>query len=154
MGADICSPIKSKKQLQAGIAVPRLKGVSRRVERLFQYHRSMKNRIVLEKYYLPDELERSIRGFVGHYNNHRYHESQPARSEASRRLFGKRPSHSQTAGKHQLKNHRAKTPPASADNCRPEPSNRMCQIPCEIVRLTARNVLTTYDLLPPCGENR
>ena len=39
------------------------------------YHRSMKNRILLENYYLPGQLELSIGEFVEYYNNRRYHES-------------------------------------------------------------------------------
>ena len=35
----------------------------------------MKNRVLLENYYLPGDLERQIEAFVEHYNNHRYHES-------------------------------------------------------------------------------
>src|SRR6056300_1975157 len=33
------------------------------------------NRVLLENYYLPGDLERQIEAFVDHYNNHRYHES-------------------------------------------------------------------------------
>lgn len=40
-----------------------------------RYHRTMKNIVKLEHYYLPGELERAIARFVEHYNNHRYHES-------------------------------------------------------------------------------
>ena len=40
-----------------------------------RYHRSMKNRILLENYYLPRQLEQSIGEFVEYYNNCRYHES-------------------------------------------------------------------------------
>lgn len=40
-----------------------------------RYHRSMKNVINLQKYYLPWELEREIERFVDYYNNERYHES-------------------------------------------------------------------------------
>ena len=40
-----------------------------------RYHRSMKNRILLENYYLPGQLEHSIGEFVDYYNNRRYHES-------------------------------------------------------------------------------
>jgi putative transposase len=40
-----------------------------------RYHRSMKNRILLENYYLPSQLELSIGEFVEYYNNYRYHES-------------------------------------------------------------------------------
>ena len=35
----------------------------------------MKNRILLENYYLPGQLEHSIGEFVDYYNNRRYHES-------------------------------------------------------------------------------
>ncbi len=40
-----------------------------------RYHRSMKNEINLQKYYLPWELEQEIERFVTYYNNERYHES-------------------------------------------------------------------------------
>ena len=35
----------------------------------------MKNRVLLENYFLPGDLERQISAFVDHCNNHRYHES-------------------------------------------------------------------------------
>ncbi len=40
-----------------------------------RWHRSLKNRILLEHYYLPGELEQRIAEFVTHYNTRRYHES-------------------------------------------------------------------------------
>jgi transposase-like protein len=40
-----------------------------------RWHQTMKNRILLENYYLPGDLEQQIAVFVDHYNNHRYHES-------------------------------------------------------------------------------
>lgn len=40
-----------------------------------RYHRSIKNVINLQHYYLPGELEREIERFVEYYNNQRYHES-------------------------------------------------------------------------------
>jgi|TARA_B100000315_G_scaffold192386_1_gene182819 transposase InsO family protein len=40
-----------------------------------RWHRSLKNRILLEHYYFPEELESAIWGFVEHYNNARHHES-------------------------------------------------------------------------------
>jgi len=40
-----------------------------------RYHRSMKNVINLQHYYLPGELQQEIERFVEYYNNHRYHES-------------------------------------------------------------------------------
>jgi transposase InsO family protein len=40
-----------------------------------RWHQTMKNRILLENYYLPSDLERQIGAFVEYYNNQRYHES-------------------------------------------------------------------------------
>ena len=40
-----------------------------------RWHQTMKNRILLENYYLPGDLEQQIGVFIDHYNNHRYHES-------------------------------------------------------------------------------
>jgi transposase InsO family protein len=40
-----------------------------------RYHRSMKNLLLLEHYYLPQELEQGIAEWVQYYNHHRYHES-------------------------------------------------------------------------------
>jgi transposase InsO family protein len=40
-----------------------------------RWHQTLKNRILLENYYLPGDLEAQIEGFVEHYNHRRYHES-------------------------------------------------------------------------------
>ena len=40
-----------------------------------RWHQTLKNRILLENYYLPGNLENQIDDFVDHYNHHRYHES-------------------------------------------------------------------------------
>ena len=40
-----------------------------------RWHQTLKNRILLENYYLQGDLENQISVFVDHYNNHRYHES-------------------------------------------------------------------------------
>ena len=40
-----------------------------------RYHRTMKNQILLENYYLPSELEAKLDAFVTYYNERRYHES-------------------------------------------------------------------------------
>jgi len=40
-----------------------------------RWHQTLKNRILLENYYLPGDLEAQIDAFVGHYNYQRYHES-------------------------------------------------------------------------------
>ncbi len=39
-----------------------------------RYHRSMKNIVNLQNYFLPGELESHIASFVNYYNNQRYHE--------------------------------------------------------------------------------
>jgi putative transposase len=43
-----------------------------KIERWYQ---TPKNHILLENYFLPGDLETSIKRFVEHYNHHRYHES-------------------------------------------------------------------------------
>ena len=40
-----------------------------------RWHQTMKNRVLLEHYFLPGDLERQIGAFVEYYNAHRYHES-------------------------------------------------------------------------------
>jgi putative transposase len=40
-----------------------------------RWHQTLKNRILLENYYLEGELEAAITAFVEHYNHRRYHES-------------------------------------------------------------------------------
>jgi transposase InsO family protein len=40
-----------------------------------RYHRSMKNILLLENYYSPDELMDQIGLFVDYYNDNRYHEA-------------------------------------------------------------------------------
>jgi len=40
-----------------------------------RYHRSMKNIILLDNYYIPEQLKEQISNWVDYYNNHRYHEA-------------------------------------------------------------------------------
>ncbi len=40
-----------------------------------RWHQTLKNRILLENYYLPGDPEAKIDAFVDHYNHRRYHES-------------------------------------------------------------------------------
>jgi transposase InsO family protein len=40
-----------------------------------RWHQTLKNRILLENYYLPGDLEAQVSAFVEHYNHQRYHES-------------------------------------------------------------------------------
>jgi putative transposase len=50
-----------------------------------RWHQTMKNRVLLENYFLPGDLERQIAAFVDHYNNRRYH-GEPRQPDALRRL--------------------------------------------------------------------
>jgi putative transposase len=40
-----------------------------------RWHQTLKNRILLENYYLPGDLQAQIEAFVANYNHRRYHES-------------------------------------------------------------------------------
>ena len=40
-----------------------------------RWHQTLKNRILLENYFLPGDLETRIEAFIDHYNHRRYHES-------------------------------------------------------------------------------
>ena len=40
-----------------------------------RWHQTLKNRILLEHYYLPGDLERQVAAFIEDYNHVRYHES-------------------------------------------------------------------------------
>ena len=40
-----------------------------------RWHQTLNNRILLENYFLPGDLEAQIEAFVDHYNHQRYHES-------------------------------------------------------------------------------
>jgi transposase InsO family protein len=40
-----------------------------------RWHQTLKNRILLENYFLPGDLRVQIEAFVDYYNHHRYHES-------------------------------------------------------------------------------
>jgi transposase InsO family protein len=40
-----------------------------------RWHQTLKNRILLENYFLPGDLEAQIETFVEHYNHQRYHEA-------------------------------------------------------------------------------
>ena len=56
-----------------------------------RWHQTLKNRILLENYFLPSDLEAQIAGFVADYNYCRYHESinnlTPADVYFGRRIF-------------------------------------------------------------------
>jgi hypothetical protein len=65
-----------------------------------RWHQTMKNRVLLENYYLPGDLEQQIKAFVEYYNNHRYHESLGNVTPADV-YFGRDKDHHQRKGKDQ-----------------------------------------------------
>jgi len=40
-----------------------------------RWHQTLKNRILLENYFYPGDLEAQIQAFIEHYNHQRFHES-------------------------------------------------------------------------------
>src|SRR5262249_13717648 len=77
-----------------------------------RYHRSMKNRILLLPARTARTEHRGVRQLLQQLSIPR----EPGQPDAGWRLLRARPGHSRTEGKDQTKNHRAKTPPASAGN--------------------------------------
>jgi transposase InsO family protein len=43
--------------------------------KIARWHQTLKNRILLENYYLPGDLDAQIAAFVAHYNHLRYHKA-------------------------------------------------------------------------------
>src|SRR6476660_8737748 len=87
-----------------------------------RWHLTLKNRILLENYYLPGQLEARIEAFVAHYNHLRYHESI---ADAGRCLLRARSNHPAGKRKDQTQNHPA--PTLASQNSRSLKSNRMRQ---------------------------
>ncbi|MFK4531888.1 transposase InsO family protein [Bradyrhizobium ottawaense] len=44
-------------------------------EKIERWHQTLKNRILLDHYYIPGDLERQVGALVEHYNHVHYHES-------------------------------------------------------------------------------
>ena len=62
----------------AGQQVERIRGAPCHPQtqgKIERWHQTLKNRILLENYFLPGDLEAQIETFVAHYNHRRYHES-------------------------------------------------------------------------------
>lgn len=55
--------------------LPRSSNVCCQAENGCSAREPLKNRGLLENYYLPGDLENQIGAFIGHYNHQRYHES-------------------------------------------------------------------------------
>jgi transposase InsO family protein len=60
---------KGMKHIRGAPMHPQTQG---KIER---WHQTLKNRILLENYFLEGKLEAAIAAFIDHYNNHRYHEN-------------------------------------------------------------------------------
>jgi transposase InsO family protein len=71
LSKELCSFLK-RKNLEHIYGAPYHPMNQGKIER---FHRSMKNMVLLQNYYLPEELERALAQFVEYYNNERYHES-------------------------------------------------------------------------------
>ena len=71
VAADLASWLEKRKidHVRGAPCHPQTQG---KIER---WHQTLKNRILLENYYLPGALEAQIEAFVEHYNHRRYHES-------------------------------------------------------------------------------
>ena len=70
-----------------------------------RWHQTLKNRILLENYFLPGDLEAQIAAFVERYN-HRALSREPRQSHPRRRLLRTRPDHPVATRKDQAKDHR------------------------------------------------
>ena len=73
-----CYIAKGFDEYLEGIGIKHIRGKKLHPQtqgKIERYHRTMKNVIKLENYFLPGDLERKIKKFVDYYNNHRYHES-------------------------------------------------------------------------------
>jgi transposase InsO family protein len=57
-----------------------------------RWHCSMKNQVLLENYYFPNELKTRIGEFVTYYNHERYHESLDNLTPAMFTMVGGKPS--------------------------------------------------------------
>ena len=78
-----------------------------------RWHQTLKNRILLEKYYLPSDLEAQIARFVEHYNYGRYHESLQNLTPADVR---QRPNHPSGTRKDQTRHHQTATIATSVES--------------------------------------
>ena len=88
-----------------------------------RWHLTLKNRILLENYYLPGQLEARIEAFVAHYNHLRYHE----RSTICRRPMSTSDAVKPSCWKEKGSTQNHPTPTLASQNSRSLKSNRMRQ---------------------------
>ena len=77
-----------------------------RTEQIERWHQTLKNRILLENYYLPGDLEAQIARFVEHYSGH-YHESLQNLTPAD--ITSAEPRHPSATRKDQTRHHQTAT---------------------------------------------
>src|SRR5262249_43104697 len=65
----------AERAVRAGLELVTAAGGLRRPRARSSWHQTLKNRVLLENYYLPGDLGAQIARFVEHYNHRRYHES-------------------------------------------------------------------------------
>jgi len=106
-----------------------------------RWHQTLKNRILLEHYYLPGDLEAQVEAFVEYYNHQRYHVSLKKR-HTRRCLLRQGRIYHQTKRKDQTKNHRTKAL-ASPQDRRIISTNRWNQILACFKTPYVSNYLTT-----------
>jgi hypothetical protein len=110
-----------------------------------RYHRCLKNRILLEHYYLPGQLEARLAEFVDFYNHRRYHESLGNLTPADI-YCGRGPTILQRRQTIKTADHRAATTLASAG--RRLNLNPRAHFLSYSQRAVVPIVLTTYTLFP------
>jgi putative transposase len=76
-----------------------------------RWHQTLKNRMLLDNYYLPSDLQAHIDRFVDHYNHHRSRE--PAEPGTGRCLLRTRPDHPASTRKDKTRDHQTTTIAAS-----------------------------------------
>ena len=86
-----------------------------------RWHQTLKNRVLLDHYYLPGDLERQVAAFVEQYNHARYHESL----------------NNLTPGDVYLDGPNASSSNAKGSNARPSPT-AACSIVCRRHNITTR----------------
>lgn len=78
VAAEYLKPARLDDQLMIETAITELGGAPMHPQtqgKIERWHQTLKNRILLENYFLPGDLEAQIQAFVEHYNHQRYHES-------------------------------------------------------------------------------
>ncbi len=86
-----------------------------------RWHQTLKNRILLENYFLPGDLETQLAAFVDYYNNHRYHESIDNLTPADV-YFGRGPT---ILAAREKSNERLLLSVACSTNCKPDITTAM-----------------------------